>query len=152
AADDQPAQPGSGLRPRLRAQRSAQDADPRGALEFFRLRRHQRHPRPETRLSGLVLRLHPSPFLALVIVLMHAAAAASVLLVLPGAAGAALALALFLLGAAAAWSRALLRSPLAVRAIGIAGEALSLELQSGEKVSAEASERRFVSRFVVTLP
>jgi hypothetical protein len=96
--------------------------------------------------------LVPSPLLALAIVLLHGVAAGCVLMVLPGAAGAALAVALFLLGAAAAWSRALLRSPASVRAIEISGESLTLELRDGAKVFAEAAERRFVSRFVVTLP
>jgi hypothetical protein len=96
--------------------------------------------------------LVPSPLLALAIVLLHAVAAGCLLVVLPGFAGAALALAFFLLGLAAAWSRALLRSPSSVRAIEISGESLVLELHDGGKMPAEASERRFVSRFVVTLP
>jgi len=96
--------------------------------------------------------LVPSPFLALAIVLAHVAAAACVLMVLPGVAGAALALALALLGAAAAWSRALLRSPLSVRAIEISGESIALELRDGAKLPAEAAQRRFVSRVIVTLP
>ena len=73
-------------------------------------------------------------------------------MVLPGVAGVALALALVLLGAAAAWSRALLRSSLSVRAIEISGESLALELRDGTKLPADAVRRRFVSRFVVTLP
>jgi len=96
--------------------------------------------------------LVPSPLLALAIVLLHAVAAGCLLMVLPGFAGAALALAFLLLGLAAAWSRALLRSPSSVRAIEISSESLVLELHDGEKMPAEASERRFVSRFVVTLP
>jgi hypothetical protein len=103
-------------------------------------------------LSALRLVLIPSPVLAVLIVVLHGVAVGCVLMVLPGAAGAALAVALFLLGAAAAWSRALLRSPASVRAIEISGEALSLELRSGEKLSAEAAGRRFVSRIAVALP
>jgi len=71
---------------------------------------------------------------------------------MPGVSGAMLALALFVLGLAVAWSRALLRSPASVRAIEISGESLVLELRSGERRSAEAAERRFVSRVAVTLP
>jgi len=96
--------------------------------------------------------LVPSPLLALAIALLHAVAAGCLLMVLPGFAGAALAVAFFLLGLAAAWSRALLRSPSSVRAIEISSESFVLELHDGEKMPAEASERRFVSRFVVTLP
>ena len=44
AADDQPAHAGPAVRPRLRAERGAPDADPRRAVELVRLRRHQRHP------------------------------------------------------------------------------------------------------------
>jgi hypothetical protein len=98
------------------------------------------------------LALAPSPLLAFAIVLLHGAAAGCVLMVMPGIPGVALALALFLLGVAAAWSRALLRSPASVRAVEISGESLALELGDGMKVAAEAAERRFVSRFVVTLP
>jgi hypothetical protein len=105
-------------------------------------------------LSAPVLRLTlvPSPLLALMIVALHAAAAASVLAVLPGIAAALLALAFFLLGLAAAWSRALLRSRASVRALEITGPALALELRGGERIAAQIAERRYVSRRVVTLP
>jgi hypothetical protein len=105
-------------------------------------------------LSAPVLRLTlvPSPLLALMIVALHAAAAASVLAVLPGIAAALLALALFLLGLAAAWSRALLRSRASVRALEITGPALTLELTGGDRIAAQIAERRYVSRLVVTLP
>jgi hypothetical protein len=86
------------------------------------------------------------------IVALHAAAAASVLAVLPGIAAALLALALFLLGLAAAWSRALLRSRASVRALEITGPALTLELTGGDRIAAQIAERRYVSRLVVTLP
>ena len=36
--------PGPEVRPRLRAEHGAQDADPRRAVQLVRLRRHQRHP------------------------------------------------------------------------------------------------------------
>jgi hypothetical protein len=83
---------------------------------------------------------------------LHAAAAACVLAVLPGIAAALLALALFLLGLAAAWSRALLRSRNSVRALEISGPGLTLELGSGDRVAAQVAERRYVSRLAVTLP
>jgi len=96
--------------------------------------------------------LVPSPLLALAIVLLHGVAAGCMLLVLPGIAGAALALALFLLGAAAAWSRAMLRSPASVRAIEISGESLALELRDGSRIFAAPAEQRYVGRFAVTVP
>src|SRR5262245_60844648 len=70
---------------------------------------------------------------------------------MPGAAGGLLALALFALGLASAWGRALLRSPASVRAIEISGASLALELASG-RIPAEAAERRYVSRFAVSVP
>jgi len=103
-------------------------------------------------LNALVLRLRPSPFLAVVIVALHTVAAACVLAVLPGIAAVLLALALFLLGLAAAWSRALLRSRFSVRALEISGAALTLELSGGDRIAAQVAERRYVSRLAVTLP
>ena len=102
--------------------------------------------------SALRLTLNPSPVLALLILALHAAAAGCAIAVLPGVGGAMLALALFLLGFASAWGRALLRSPASVRAIEIAGDSLALELADGGRIAAEAAERRYVSRFLVTLP
>ena len=101
---------------------------------------------------SLRLSLSPSPHLALAIVFLHAVAATCVFAVLPGAPGVLLALALFGLGGAAAWSRALLRSASSPRALEIAGASLALELASGAKVSAEVAERRYVGRFLVSLP
>jgi hypothetical protein len=72
--------------------------------------------------------------------------------VLPGAAGAALAIALLLLGFAAAWSRALLRSRFSVRALEISGASLALELADGEKQPVEVAERRYVTRLAVSIP
>lgn len=63
-----------------------------------------------------------------------------------------LGIALVALGVAAAWSRALLRSPSSVHALTLAGKDLVLTLASGESYAAEASGRRFVSRLMVTLP
>ena len=66
--------------------------------------------------------------------------------------GVLLSLAFLALGLAAAWSRALLRSAVSVRAIEISGEALALELADGRKLVAEPAARRYVSRLAVTLP
>ena len=55
AADDQPRESRSGLRPRLRAERGAPDAHRRGGVQLLRLRRHQWHPghAPPPRLTSL---------------------------------------------------------------------------------------------------
>ena len=71
---------------------------------------------------------------------------------MPGWAAAALAAALLLLGLAAAWSRALLRSPASVRAIELGGEQPVFELAGGESLSAPVGDRRYVTRFAVALP
>ncbi len=86
------------------------------------------------------------------IVALHACAAASVIAVLPGFAGAALAALLLALGLAAAWGRALLRSPASVRAFELSEPELTVELKNGQSFIAELGERRHVSRFMVTLP
>jgi hypothetical protein len=67
--------------------------------------------------------------------------------------GLALAGAFVALGIAVAWRRALLRSPQSVRSIeaGERGEVV-LELARGERLSAAVAERRYVSRWMVTLP
>ena len=74
-------------------------------------------------MSAARFELRRSPSLAAAIVAAHAAAAAGAYMVVPGMMGAALAIALLALGAAVAWSRALLRPSGAVRAmeIGVAG-------------------------------
>ena len=97
-------------------------------------------------------KLSPSPLLAAGILAAHGAAAVAVCLVMRGWAAAGLAMALFLLGAAAAWSRALLRSPSSVRAIQVGGEQPVFELATGESLSATVGDRRYVTRFVVALP
>jgi hypothetical protein len=96
--------------------------------------------------------LSPSPRLAAAIVAAHLAAAIAVYSVLPGWAAAALAGALFLLGCAAAWSRALLRSPSSVRAIELGSELPQFELAGGESLAAAVGDRRYVTRYVVALP
>jgi hypothetical protein len=97
--------------------------------------------------------LRPSVPLAAAILFAHAAAGVSAWLALGGPAGIALGAALLGLGAAAARSRALLRSSRSVRCIeaGDQGEVV-LELARGERLSAAVAPRRHVSRWMVTLP
>ena len=99
----------------------------------------------------LRIELAPSPALAVAVIALHAAAAFSALAVLPGAAGAALAAALLALGLATAWSRALLKSAASVRALELEGSDVLLQLASGDSFFAQAAERRYVGRFIVSL-
>jgi len=103
-------------------------------------------------LSAARFEFRPSLRLASAIIGAHAAAAAAAYMVLPGVMGAALAAALFALGVAAAWSRALLRSPAAVRAMEIGGPQPVFQLANGERFPAEVAERRYITRYVVALP
>jgi len=103
-------------------------------------------------LSAVRFELSPSPLLAAAIAGAHGAAGIAVWTVIPGWTGAALGLALAALGAAAAWSRALLRSPASVRAIQLGGEQPVFELTGGESLSAPVGDRRYVTRYLVTLP
>jgi hypothetical protein len=73
-------------------------------------------------------------------------------MVIPGVMGAALAAALLALGVATAWSRALLRSSGAVRAIEIGGPQPVFQLANGESFAAEVAARRYVTRYLVALP
>ena len=100
----------------------------------------------------LRVELAPSVWLAVVLIALHAAAAFSLVVVLPGLPGLAAAAMLLGLGLATARSRALLRSAASVRAIELAGPKLEVELESGERFSAELAERRYVSRLLVLLP
>jgi hypothetical protein len=100
----------------------------------------------------LRLELAPSAFLAISILLLHASAALCALAVMPGAPGLAIALLLFALGIVAAWNRALLRSPSSVRALELVGNQLEVELAGGDRFPAELAQRRYVTRFMVTLP
>ena len=100
----------------------------------------------------LRLELVPSAFLAITLVALHAMAAACVFLALPSTSGAVLAICLVALGLAAAWSRALLRSPASVRAMEFSELEMALELANGARIACEPAERRYVSRFMVTLP
>ena len=69
-----------------------------------------------------------------------------------GPAGLLLAAALFALGIAVAWSRALLRAGASVRAIEIDGDAITLELADRARLAAEVAKRRYVGRWLVTIP
>ena len=82
----------------------------------------------------------------------YAGAGVALCLVIPGWAGVLLAVALVALGAAAAWSRALLRSPASVRAMELGGASPVFHLASGESLSAAVGERRYVTRYIVALP
>ena len=97
-------------------------------------------------------RLSPSPLLALAILGAHTAAGIAAYTVIQGLAGVLVALALVALGAAAAWSRALLRSPHSVRAIEVGADAPLFELASGESLGAAVGARRYVTRHLVALP
>ena len=96
--------------------------------------------------------LKPSVPLAAILVFAHALAAWSAYLSLGGTAGALLAAALAALGLAVAWSRALLRAGTSVRAIELEGDAVTFELSNRARLVAEVGERRYVSRWLVTLP
>ncbi len=63
-----------------------------------------------------------------------------------------LAACLMALGLAAAWSRALLRSPTSVRVLEVSGAEVTLELASGERITCRPAGRHYVNRFMVTLP
>ena len=99
----------------------------------------------------LRLELAPSPLLAIAIVALHAAAGLSVLMVMTGLPGLLLAFLLLALGIALAWSRALLRSQSSVRAMELDGPHMEVLLASGERFRAEVAERRYVSRFMVSI-
>lgn len=99
----------------------------------------------------LRLELAPSPLLAIAIVALHAAAGLSVLMVMPRLPGVLLAVLLLALGIALAWSRALLRSRSSVRTMELDGTHLEVLLASGERFRAEVAERRYVSRFLVSI-
>jgi hypothetical protein len=103
-------------------------------------------------LSALRLELKPSLRLAGALLAAHTAAAGALALVLPSYAGVLLSALIVALGAASAWSRALLRSRTAVRALEIDGSDLAVVLRSGERLPALAGPRRYVSRFLVLVP
>ena len=100
----------------------------------------------------LRVELAPSPLLAAAILVLHAVAAMSIAAVMPGLAGWALGALVIALGVVLAWSRALLKSASSVRALELAGPQLEVELASGESFAAEVAPRRYVGRFMVTIP
>jgi hypothetical protein len=96
--------------------------------------------------------LAPSPALAAAIVAAHALAGLAAWIALPSLAGAALAAALVCLGAAAAWSRALLRAPGSLRALEIGAEGAAFVLANGERLAVPEKGRRYVTRHLLALP
>ena len=104
-------------------------------------------------MSGAIrFDLSASPALAAAILAAHASAGVAAALVLPGVPGLLLGAALLALGMAAAWGRALLRASHSVRAIELTGAEAVFELANGERFAAPIAARRYVSRFMVTLP
>jgi hypothetical protein len=100
----------------------------------------------------LRVELAPGPFLAIALIASHGVAALCVVAVLPGLAGLLIGTLLLALGAAAAWSRALLRAASSVRALELDGPKLTVELANGAILAADVAERRYVGRFMVMLP
>ena len=98
------------------------------------------------------LQLRPSRALAGAIVGAHGAAALSVVWLMTGLFGAALGAALLALGVASAGTRALLRGRDAVRALELSGDDVQVALGSGQLVSVAVAKRRYVGRWLVTLP
>jgi hypothetical protein len=107
-------------------------------------------------LSGTRLELSRSWILAAALLALHAAAAGSALVVVGGLAGVALAAAFVLLGAAAAWARALHGSRASARALELSESEMIremiLELKDGRRFPAELGVARHVGRFMVALP
>ena len=103
-------------------------------------------------MSALRLQLSPSRPLAALIVLAHAAAAAAVYVLITGPLGVAAAIAFIALGAAAAWSRALLAAANSVRAIELGAAEPVFELTDGRRVAVPVAARRYVTRYLVALP
>jgi len=96
--------------------------------------------------------LSPSRGLAAAIVTVHGGAAACAGVLVAGAAGVCLGLLIGCLGLAAAWDRALLRSPRSVRALRIEGkDYVTLELADAELVPVPIAPRRYVSRLGLVL-
>ncbi|MGH8741260.1 MAG: hypothetical protein ACREUN_10135, partial [Burkholderiales bacterium] len=60
--------------------------------------------------------------------------------------------ALLALGAGAAWRRGLLRSASSVRILELEGTQATVQLAGGDSLAAQVAERRYVGRFLVTLP
>ena len=103
-------------------------------------------------MSALRLELAASRLLAALIVLAHGAAAAAVYALIKGPLGVAACVGFVALGAAAAWSRALLAAGNSVRAIELGGADPVFELANGTRVTAPVAARRYVTRYLVALP
>jgi len=104
-------------------------------------------------MTPLRLELRGSRGLAAAILLVHATAAGALAVAMPGAVGVALAIGLVLLGAKAAWDRALLAGPGSVRALEIAADgSAAVELGQGRRVLVAASARRHVGSWWVVVP
>ena len=86
------------------------------------------------------------------IVAAHAGAGWGAALALGGAAGLALGVAIVALGMAGAWGRALLRSPSSIRGIEVRADQVRITLASGASMDVRVAQRRYVSRWLVTLP
>ena len=102
-------------------------------------------------MSASRFRLSPSPRLAVLLATLHGCGAAAAFAALPGMAGTVLTAGLLGLGAAAIWSRALLRTSRAMAVLEVAGDRLAIELRNGERLEGEASPRRYVSRLAVVV-
>ena len=101
----------------------------------------------------LRLELRASRALAAAVILIHAAGAAGMLLIAPGVAGAVLAFLLLLLGAAAAWHKALLRAPGSIRVLELGGaREVGAVLASGKQLRGRAAARCHVGPWWVVLP
>jgi hypothetical protein len=91
--------------------------------------------------------------MAAAILSAHLAAAACLAAVLPGAVGAGTGALVVLLGAAAAWDRALLRGRGSVRGLELrADNAAAFTLADGRRLEGTVAARRNVNRWWVTLP
>jgi hypothetical protein len=93
----------------------------------------------------------PSPRLAAALIGGHIIAALSVLVSMSGPAAFGLAGGLAALGAATAWSRALLRSRASIRALTIEGASVWLEFADGTKCMAKVGARCYVTRAMVAV-
>ncbi len=101
----------------------------------------------------LRLELRASRALAIALALVHGAGAGCVLAVARGYPALALAALLVVLGAVAAWNRALLRGRGSVRALELSAQgAAMLEFVDGRRQSCRVANRRHVSPLWVTLP
>ena len=101
--------------------------------------------------NRLRVELAPSVALGMGLAASHDAAALAVIAVMPGTAGAMVATLLCALGAVSVWARALHRSASSIGALEIGGAAVNVTLRSGQRLSAEPAERRYVGRHLVLI-